>query len=64
MTVRHKIGPEPKCELALKLHEKGISHEGIAGRLGINPRSVSARLKQAKERRERMKTANQGEQHV
>ena len=48
-----KRGSVPTCDRALELHEKGISYEAIAIRLGIRQKHVGAYLKAGLERRER-----------
>jgi len=57
MSVRGASRPDkdsPLCERALKMHESGLSHEAISGRLGIRPGDVSNTIKQGRKRRERL----------
>ncbi len=55
-SIRSERRPEiPKCELALRLHEKGVSPAAIAERLRIRQRDVSVVVKQGSDRRRRQK---------
>lgn len=47
-----------KSDRALALHDKGLTPAQIAERLGSNPRSVSAMILHARQRREKAARVN------
>lgn len=42
-----------KADRALELHDKGLSRNDIAERLGVRPTNVAGMLQRAKQRREK-----------